>query len=229
MSGKNILLGVIVLLILYFVYIYVFKDSSSTNLYSGGNAKNAKEIKASKLPGNPASVSYTYSIWIYVNSWQYRYGQTKTIFYRSATATPNPSTVLPELSLGGSKNDLGITIGLQGGQSEQWTINNIPLQKWVNVIVSLDSKILDIYINGKLVKTCVTGEPKIYSGDNGVKLTDNGGFSGYTSKFRYFPNSMNPQTAWNTYQQGWSETNIFGLNAAYDVDLIVTKNGKKIF
>ena len=39
MSGKNILLGVIVLLILYFVYIYVFKDSSSTNLYSGGNAK----------------------------------------------------------------------------------------------------------------------------------------------------------------------------------------------
>ena len=99
MSGKNILLGVIVLLILYFVYIYVFKDSTSTNLYSGGNAKNAKMIKASKLPGNPASVSYTYSIWIYVNSWQYRYGQTKTIFYRSATSPPNPSTVLPELSL----------------------------------------------------------------------------------------------------------------------------------
>lgn len=115
------------------------------------------------------------------------------------------------------------------GEDFNCVVSNIPLQKWVNVIVSLDSKILDIYINGKLVKTCVTGEPKIYSGDNGVKLTDNGGFSGYTSKFRYFPNSMNPQTAWNTYQQGWSETNIFGLNAAYDVDLIVTKNGKKIF
>lgn len=40
---------------------------------------------------------------------------------------------------------------------------------------------------------------------------------------------MNPQTAWNTYQKGWSETNIFGLNASYDVDLVVTKNGKQIF
>ena len=48
MDGKKILLGVIVLLILYFVYIYVFKDSTSTNLYSGGNAKNAKEIKGLK-------------------------------------------------------------------------------------------------------------------------------------------------------------------------------------
>ena len=54
--------------------------------------KMLKQIKATKLPGNPASVSYTYSIWIYVNSWQYRYGQVKQIFYRSARATPNPST-----------------------------------------------------------------------------------------------------------------------------------------
>ena len=153
MDGKKILLGVIVLLILYFVYIYVFKDSSSTNLYSGGNAKNAKTIKATKLPGNPASVSYTYSVWIYVNSWQYRYGQVKQIFYRSAGATPNPSTVLPELSLGGSKNDLSITIGLQGGTSEQWNVNNIPLQKWCNIIVATTSRAVDTYIDGKLVNT----------------------------------------------------------------------------
>ena len=83
-----------------------------------GNAKNAKKIKATKLPGNPASVSYAYSIWIYVNSWQYRYGQEKQIFYRSASDNPTPSTVLPQVSLGGSKNDLSITIGLRSGESE---------------------------------------------------------------------------------------------------------------
>lgn len=111
-------------------------------------------------------------------------------------------------------------------------VANIPLQKWVNIIVSLDSRTLDIYVNGKLVKTCYTDVPKSSSASdtsNRIKLTPNGGFAGYTSKFRYFSQPMNPQTAWNTYQQGWSETNIFGLNAAYDIDLIVTKNGKKIY
>lgn len=112
-------------------------------------------------------------------------------------------------------------------------VSNIPVQKWVNIIVSLDSRTLDIYVNGKLVKTCYTEPPKSAGSNNQdnnlIKLTSSGGFAGYTSKFKYFSNPMNPQTAWNTYQKGWSETNIFGLNASYDVDLVVTKNGKQIF
>ena len=185
MDGKKILLGVIVLLILYFVYIYVFKDSTSTNLYSGGNAKNAKMIKASKLPGNPASVAYTYSIWIYVNSWQYRYGQEKQIFYRSASESPNPSTVLPQVSLGGSKNDLAITIGLQGGQSENWSINNIPLQKWCHILITTTTRAVDTYIDGKLVNTHTLPGVPLVSEDANISLTPNGGFDGETAKFRY--------------------------------------------
>ena len=65
MNYKSILLGVIVIIILYLVYVYVFSDSSSVNLYSGGNAKNSVVIPAKSLTGNPASVDFTYSIWIY--------------------------------------------------------------------------------------------------------------------------------------------------------------------
>ena len=228
MDGKKILLGVIVLLILYFVYIYVFKDSSSTNLYSGGNAKNAKQIKATKLPGNPASVSYTFSIWIYVNSWQYRYGQEKQIFYRSASATPNPSSVIPQLSLGGSKNDLAITVGLQGGQSESWNVNNIPLQKWCNIIVATTTRAVDTYIDGKLVNTHTLPGVPLSSGNANITLTPNGGFDGETSKFRYYSRTISPREAYEIYREGPGSNWLSDLLNQYKIKLSFLKDNEEI-
>ena len=82
MNFKKILLGVIVIIILYLVYVFVFSDTTQQLLYSGGNAKNAVTVKATKFPSNKASVDYTFSIWIYVNSWATGYGSQKVIFER---------------------------------------------------------------------------------------------------------------------------------------------------
>ena len=107
MNYQKILLGVVVVIILYLVYVYIFADQTSTNLFSGGNAQNVKKIDASTLSGDPAAVNFTYSIWIYVNSWQYRYGNTKTIYRRVDSTSSNVS---PEVALAASTNDLSITI-----------------------------------------------------------------------------------------------------------------------
>ena len=107
MNWRTILFWIVVFVVLYLVYYYVFSDWTSTSLYSGGNAKNAKKIDAKKLPGNPASVDFTFSVWIYINSWQYRYGNVKTIYRR---IDPSTKQVSPELSLAASTNDLSISV-----------------------------------------------------------------------------------------------------------------------
>lgn len=38
-------------------------------------------------------------------------------------------------------------------------INNFPLQRWVNLIVSLNNRTMDVYLNGKLVRTCILPAP----------------------------------------------------------------------
>ena len=83
MDYKKLILGVLIVIVLYIIYRYVFKDNTSADLAYDTNARNQSVIKASQIPGNPASVDFTFSIWIYVDSWQYKYGKDKTIFRRS--------------------------------------------------------------------------------------------------------------------------------------------------
>lgn len=82
------------------------------------------------------------------------------------------------------------------------TINNFPLQRWVNLIVSLNNRTLDVYLNGKLVRTCILPAPGQIDPDAPVLLTPDGGFKGWTSNTQYFPNGLNPQEAYNIYAAG---------------------------
>jgi len=65
----------------------------------------------------------------------------------------------------------------------------IPLQKWTNLIITIKSKIMEIYINGKLVKSCpLTKNIDNQKDSSGIfTITPNGyGFNGSTMKFNYW-------------------------------------------
>jgi len=206
MNWRTILLWVLVFVILYLVYYYVFRDDTSANLSTGNNAKNAVKIDPKKLPGNPASVDFTFSVWIYINSWQYRYGNVKTIYRR---VDPSTKQVSPELSLAASTNDLIISVttfpdsgSSSVGTVDTWNVHNIPIQRWCNISVVTNNRAVDCYIDGKLVNTHVlSGVPKMNK-DAPVFLTPDGGFSGETSKFRYIARTISPREAYAIYRQG---------------------------
>jgi len=231
MDFKRILLGVIVVIILYLVYIYVFKDGTSSTLYSGGNAKNGVTIKATKLPGNKASVDFTFSIWIYVNSWQYRYGYQKVIYRR---VNAGQTTVSPEVSLGAATNDLSITMSIfdsgKGGivPGKSWTVNNIPIQKWCNIIVSTNNRAVDTYIDGKLVNTHVLAGVPAMNKNSPIQLTPDGGFSGETSKFRYIARTISPREAYEIYREGPGGNWLSDLLNQYKLKLSFLKDNEEI-
>ena len=64
-------------------------------------------------------------------------------------------------------------------------VQNVPLKKWFNVIVRLENKILDVYVNGTISNRLVLNNvPKQNYYD--VNVCKNGGFSGKLSNLRYF-------------------------------------------
>jgi hypothetical protein len=65
----------------------------------------------------------------------------------------------------------------------------IPLQKWTNLIIIIKNKIMEIYINGKLVKQCSLTTNINNTNDPSSKftITPNGrGFNGSTINFNYW-------------------------------------------
>ena len=69
--------------------------------------------------------------------------------------------------------------------NEEVNIPDVPLNKWVNVIIRCRNKNLDIYINGTIAKSVqLLGVPKQNYGN--VYVAMNGGFSGYISNLWYY-------------------------------------------
>jgi len=103
---------------------------------------------------------------------------------------------------------------------DQISINNFPLQKWVSITVSVYQNVLDLYLNGKLVKSVLgtsgsitmsenvlvaLGNPFYVEtiGDNEVTISNvTAGFKGYTSRLSYYNKSLSPKEAYNIYKNG---------------------------
>lgn len=187
------------LMILFFVFIIYFLAwlfNGPTALSNFADAKTELIIPPTSLPAG-ASVNYSYSVWIYIDDWSYRYGSEKIVFCRGN------KKLMPGVILSPIENNLTIRMAMTG-TDEMFSCNvkDIPIQKWTNLIVSLNNRSLDTYINGKLVKTCVLPSPAYVDDTTSIYLTPLSGFSGFTSRFNYWNDTINPQQAWNIYQSG---------------------------
>jgi len=251
MDIKSVFLIIIILVLLYIVVKYIFSDTTTFTTLSSGTMMQT--INAGSLAtGTIANSSnLTYSIWFYINDWNYKYGENKVLFGRMGALTDTQSISVsgvsgsnpcPAVILGSVENNISILLTCYAGSSvvttsddvtsadgstiiHTCTVSNIPIQKWVNLLISTYGRTLDVYLDGKLVKTCVLpGVPKINQNSN-VYVTPAGGFSGWTGKFQYFPTSTDPQTAWNIYKAGYGGNWLSNLFGKYQVKVSFTDNG----
>ena len=82
-------------------------------------------------------------------------------------------------------------------------IPNIDMQRWVNITVVLSGRMIDVYIDGKLSRSCVTAS--YYKVDpTGVKLkvAERGGFDGYLNGISTFNYPLSPADVYRLYEVG---------------------------
>jgi hypothetical protein len=246
MNALSIVITIVVVVFILMLLRYIFTDPNTlqSSVQSG---KTSSTILSNSLATNGSGIpssNFAYSIWLYVNDWNYRYGEPKVVFGRMGASSPSNSGSIPGVSgldpcpaivLDPMENNLSISLGCYPGIDQQpstpggntvvhtCNVSNIPIQKWVNVIVSVYGRSLDVYIDGKLVRTCLLPGVANINNNSNVYITPFGGFDGWTSKFQYYSNSLNPQEAWNIYAKGYSSwTSMFN---AYQVQISLVENG----
>jgi hypothetical protein len=224
MNFQSIILGIIVIVLLIIIYNYISSDVSTlSGLIS---AETLQRIEPSSLVQTNA-VNFTYSIWFYIDDWNTNYGSSKVIFGRMIEPT-NTSSPCPSVSLDETNNniDVNLTVSTSSSASRQFTcsVDNIPIQKWVHLLISVYGRTLDTYIDGKLVRTCVMPGIPVVNTQAPIFVTPNGGFSGWTSRFQYFGDATDPQTAWNIYKQGYGGSFLGNLFGSYAVKLSLINN-----
>ena len=201
----KLIIGVIVFILIIYLLSWLFGSGNSLSNYADASTET---VIPSSAMSNSTSANYSFSIWLYISDWSGSYGKPKIVFSRDL--------LKPLVTLGALDNTLTTTIKLSNGSTAQCKIQNIPIQKWTNIIVTVNNKALDTYMNGKLVKTCVLPALPVSpaSEKNSVYLTPRGGFTGFTARFKYWPAPINPQEAWNVYKNGPGGnilTNFLGL------------------
>jgi hypothetical protein len=134
-------------------------------------------------------IEFTWSVWIYINNLQYLEGQYRHVFYKGNSDLnenglnfPNNA---PGLYIAPNTNALIVMMNTYNSINEEVMIPDIPLNKWVNVIIRCEGRVVDIFINGTISRSLqLTGVPKQNYGD--VYVAANGGFSGYISNLWYY-------------------------------------------
>jgi len=248
------ILGIIVLiLLLYIVWrILYYLLSSPNTLQTLQSAQTASTIKASSLAtsNGVSSTNFAYSIWFYINDWNYRYGESKVIFGRmgrvgrkdNSGSIPGVSGLnpCPTVVLGAIDNTVTVALSCYPGTNNpqpgvepvtsgdnfvvhNCSVSNVPIQRWVNLVLSVYGRTLDFYIDGKLVRTCLLPGTANINNNADVYVTPQGGFNGWTSKFQYYANSLNPQEVWNIYSQGYGGQGMF--NNSYSLQVSLLENG----
>ena len=80
-------------------------------------------------------------------------------------------------------------------------VKMIPIQKWVNIIISVYNQVIDIYIDGQLSSSCVLkGFPAISTDE--VNITPDGGFNGKISRVLFSNTAMTVKRSKDIYYSG---------------------------
>jgi len=81
-------------------------------------------------------------------------------------------------------------------------IVNIPMQRWVYIVVQIINNNVDIYLNGKLARSCtLTGIPK-FDNEGNLYIAKDGGFKGLISDFMYSNKSLSPEEIYSIFMYG---------------------------
>jgi hypothetical protein len=222
--GLVVIVGVMFFVIVY-VMIYLFKQYNSTALKTVTMLKKPVKVPENKFlniseeSGLP-SLSYingkefSYSFWMYIEGDAFQQTANDKFVLGRLESGEHVRGASPLFMLNKNSNTLSVKLNVENGghveSADALTINYIPLQRWVNIVLVVDNNFIQLFMDGELRQ--VTDLTK-YQNDNSVVKTPLGNlyigsntqvpsFNGYISKVQAFNYAVTIDHAKVIYKAG---------------------------
>jgi hypothetical protein len=208
---------------------YYFKPSESPHLIDGmvnasqmivfkqdPNSNGAKTIFRSVNASD--GIEFTWSVWIFIDNLQTNAGIYKHVFSKGNSILNENGLIFPNnapgLYIAPNTNALVVMMNTFDVINEEIVIPDLPLNKWVNVIIRCQNTTLDVYVNGTIARSInLVGVPKQNYGDVFVGM--NGGFAGNISNLWYYNYALGT-SAIQTITENGPNTKMIGSGGITD-------------
>lgn len=188
----------------------VFEQDPSSNKSTIYRSVNAED-----------GIEFSWSVWIFINNLDTNQGGGSTykhIFSKGNSNLAENGLIQPNnapgLYIAPNTNTLVVLMNTFEVINEEITIPDIPINKWVNVIIRCQNTTLDVYINGTITRSIqLMGVPKQNYGY--VYVAMNGGFSGYISNLWYYNYALSATAIQSLVTKG-PNTKLIGNNGMSD-------------
>ena len=196
---------------------YITKGTTDTDVryVVNVNPNVPRSIPIMRSVNQRTGIEFTYSVWLFINDVKGKTNQNKyeIIFNKGELTGMDTLTGLtrisgPGLFINNSTNKLLVRMNIfnktaisEGGIYDDIIVNDIPLKKWLNVMIRCEGNMLDVFINGIIVqRKKLRGIPK--QNYNNIYVTPNTPFHGHISDLRYWNYSLGTHAIHNLISSG---------------------------
>jgi hypothetical protein len=169
---------------------YYFLTRTQTNLNVVPAVQDGKKEISNhgQIPlsnNQPKGIEFSYTCWIRIDDFTYRYGAQKVIFVKG---NPSMTTACPALLIDANTNSLLVKMDTFGSQ-EIISVVSVPSRKWLHVAITVNQESLDVYINGIVyAHHTLTHLPRQNTGS--LLTSPDGGFAGKIVSLEYYPKRL---------------------------------------
>ena len=239
--------SIIIILIIIILFIIYYFNTVGNILYDKLLDTNNKTTTLNdatiKYSDNRLSLSnitsnFAISVWFYIDQFNST-NDDKVILYTADSNNKYANDYDLKISMDAYKNNLKINLRQLSSEStptdnviQEYHVKNIHIQKWNCLTISVDSHIMDVYMNGKLVNSFLintmftpnSSEPSIYLGYS----NNQDGYTaihGYITRVRYYTTYLSSQDAYNIYKEGISQSILNKISNNYNIKVSLMENG----
>ena len=211
MNSKLVLAVVVILLLLYAIFKAL--TTSYASLGSMQASKTQTTLSGDNLPKS-IKVNSSISVWFYIKEWT---NDAYIVRFNGPSVAPAAAATIMSIRMASGKNNIIIKPRTTGTTCD---IAEFPLQKWVHLIVSFNGSAMDVYLDGKLVKSCVVNMGSELNLTQSIILGDsNPSDYGFITNVKLKSSPIAPQEAWDIYSQGFGGSPWSDLLNKYRVKL----------